>query len=417
MDHVAFIENPKIDALLKELKKEGRNQQYYSDVVDEQGFQYVDLVLEGGGVLGVALVGYTWMLEQMGIRFCSVAGTSAGAINAILLAAHANMNAHNEKNREQLASEWVLSKIANTPFLQFLDGPKHARKIVDKVLAGNGLLRIGYSALRIKKYLMRHLGMHPGLVFEQWLAAALAEKGITKASDLTKRLAETTANLSIRESKEAITNRVNQSSVSPAKIALICAELSTQSKIELPKMAPLFWENPDEVSPAVFVRASMSIPAFFHPLKVPIKTWRAERWSDFTGFRGNAFAEATLVDGGIVSNFPIHVFHKNGVPYRPTFGVKLNNARATAQPVKSLGALAGMSFSTARHLFDYDFLYKNPDYKQLIGFIDTGEHHWLNFSLTKSEKIDLFYRGAFAAATFLRRFDWAKYKKVREYSI
>ena len=35
---------------------------------------------EGGGVWGIALLGYTYILEKMGIRFFSLAGTSAGAI-------------------------------------------------------------------------------------------------------------------------------------------------------------------------------------------------------------------------------------------------------------------------------------------------------------------------------------------------
>ncbi|MCR6719123.1 MAG: patatin-like phospholipase family protein [Chitinophagaceae bacterium] len=59
---------------------------HVSDVTDNEGHQYVDLVQEGGGVLGIALVGYTYVLEKMGIRFFSMAGTSAGAINTLLLA-------------------------------------------------------------------------------------------------------------------------------------------------------------------------------------------------------------------------------------------------------------------------------------------------------------------------------------------
>ena len=33
--------------------------------MDKSGNYYVDLVQEGGGVLGIALVGYTYILEQM----------------------------------------------------------------------------------------------------------------------------------------------------------------------------------------------------------------------------------------------------------------------------------------------------------------------------------------------------------------
>lgn len=37
-----------------------------SDIIDDDGLQYVDFVMEGGGVLGIALTGYTYVLEQAG---------------------------------------------------------------------------------------------------------------------------------------------------------------------------------------------------------------------------------------------------------------------------------------------------------------------------------------------------------------
>ena len=57
-----------------------------SNIRDAAGNQYVDLVMEGGGTLGVALVGYLYILEQLDIRFLQLAGTSAGSIVAMLLA-------------------------------------------------------------------------------------------------------------------------------------------------------------------------------------------------------------------------------------------------------------------------------------------------------------------------------------------
>src|SRR5437868_11761036 len=47
----------------------------------------VDLVFEGGGVKGIALVGAVAVLEERGFQFQNLAGTSAGAIVATLLAA------------------------------------------------------------------------------------------------------------------------------------------------------------------------------------------------------------------------------------------------------------------------------------------------------------------------------------------
>ena len=50
---------------------------------------FADLVLEGGGVKGIALVGAISVLEERGYRFRRVAGTSAGAIVGSLVAANA----------------------------------------------------------------------------------------------------------------------------------------------------------------------------------------------------------------------------------------------------------------------------------------------------------------------------------------
>ena len=46
-----------------------------------------DLVLEGGGVKGIALVGAVSVLEQAGYTFERIAGTSAGAVVGGFLAA------------------------------------------------------------------------------------------------------------------------------------------------------------------------------------------------------------------------------------------------------------------------------------------------------------------------------------------
>lgn len=85
MKVIDFTEDKKIQSIIAGLKRDHPNK-IYSDVIDEEGNQYVDLVQEGGGVLGVALLGYTYVLEEMGIRFFSLAGTSAEAINTLLLA-------------------------------------------------------------------------------------------------------------------------------------------------------------------------------------------------------------------------------------------------------------------------------------------------------------------------------------------
>ena len=98
----------------------------------------------------------------------------------------------------------------------------------------------------------------------------------------------------------------------------------------------------------------------------------------------------------------------------PTFGIRLGDNRNIANNITNPTNLFGAMFNSSRHLHDYDFLLKNPDYSLLIEKIDIGNHDWLNFGITDDEKLDLFKRGAIAAERFLRQFDWLKYKQIRE---
>lgn len=54
-------------------------------------------------------------------------------------------------------------------------------------------------------------------------------------------------------------------------LALIAADITTETKVEFPKMAKLYWNDEDKPHPAHFVRASMSIPIFFHPYKLDVE--------------------------------------------------------------------------------------------------------------------------------------------------
>jgi NTE family protein len=104
----------------------------------------------------------------------------------------------------------------------------------------------------------------------------------------------------------------------------------------------------------------------------------------------------------------------NTVPRLPTFGVRLGVDRNEPNKVSNPLNLFGAMFNSLRHLHDYDFILKNPDYEMLVQHILIGDHNWLNFAMSDSDKIDLFRRGAAAAGDFLRKFDWKEYKKVRE---
>lgn len=108
------------------------------------------LVLQGGGVKGIALVGGVRALEEAGCRFRVVVGTSAGAIVAALMAAGCS----GQEMREIMMG---------VNFSQFLDGG------------------------RLRLFLTRKLGMHTGDALEAWIAKELRRKGVITFADLEGR--------------------------------------------------------------------------------------------------------------------------------------------------------------------------------------------------------------------------------------
>jgi NTE family protein len=71
------------------------------------------LFKKGVGVLGIALVGYTYILEQMGIRFIRLVGTSASAINTTLLVATGT--------KQDVRSIPMLEAICKLKFIDLVD--------------------------------------------------------------------------------------------------------------------------------------------------------------------------------------------------------------------------------------------------------------------------------------------------------
>ncbi len=113
----------------------------FSDVVDDEGNQYVDLVMEGGGVLGIALLGYFYVLERMGLRFLSIGGTSAGSITALLLAA---LGEPAEAKAERLTNMLVQLDMAS-----FVDGDEDARDFVDALLVREKPIKLAWKGWQV----------------------------------------------------------------------------------------------------------------------------------------------------------------------------------------------------------------------------------------------------------------------------
>jgi NTE family protein len=400
-----FTQNSEVQGLVDGLRQKLSEKQF-SDILDAAGNQYVDLVMEGGGVLGIALVGYTYVLEEMGIRFLRIGGTSAGSINALLVAGMAPP-AHKKSGH-------IIEALANLPLWDFVDGGSGVQRFIRGFLRQIWMPLIVLSGLMVVYRLFRFLGLSPGDRFEAWLSDVLKKAGIVTAQDLRNRMRELPPGLKKR------TGEVLTADEADAYLAIVSADVTTETKVEFPKMAPLYWMKSEEKSPSLWVRASMSIPYFFKPYvadRIPrgdssIALWKELAHLDWNP--GEIPASCTLVDGGIMSNFPIDLFHANDtVPLAPTFGVKLGGSKRQLHRITNPFNLGGAAFNAARHTLDYDFIARHPDYQKLVAHVDTSGFNWLDFEMEDGEKITLFIRGARAASAFLEGFDWGKYKIIR----
>ena len=468
-----FTQHPETLKCIEALKnKFGENFEnlLVSDTLDGENHQYVNLVQKGGGVLGVALVGYTYILEIAGIRFLRLAGTSAGAINTAMLTVIGKKNeSKSEKILKYLSELNFFSLVDGKPLVRWLIKNFITRKqfnrqlkemfigifaillcltIADFIFLGLRHLHWALIALRVcyiltalhliligiiifyGNFLFKSLrasghGLNPGDYFYKWMESIMNENGVNNVTQL-KDKAETLPVFKVR-------NPATQNPTSLyGDVTFITSELSSQNKIEFPKMCNLFRENPDDIHPANFVRASMSIPIFFKSYTIggiPRKSEKLrEAWMYHFGTNKDIPKKARFVDGGMISDFPINIFYNPSIvePRLPSFGIDLDDSVPLADDdddttndddtdllAASLGDYLGGLFNTIRYYYDKDFLIKNNVFKKGIGKISLSEFNWLNFFISEEDKVKMFVKGAQAATDFLLNFDWPAYQKER----
>ncbi len=461
-----FTNHPEVIKCLEQLDtafKKSNRPFIVSDVYDDEGNQYVNLVQKGGGVLGVALVGYTYILEKMGIRFIRLAGTSAGAINTALMTVIGD--------KKEMKSTRILNSLCNLNFFDLVDGNPAAKWIIKKiitqedftiklgnwfklllltgivfiagdiiffglqykflllsivtkiffVLTGFYFLLIAFLIFYVSRTLQKlknaGFGINPGNYFYDWIKQQLIANGVVKVSELNKK-ASTLPKLYLRaDNPETIDTLCGD-------VTFIASELVTQNKIQFPAMCNLFREaaDIDTLQPAGFIRASMAIPVFFESYfinNIPNNSEEIKNaWLE-TLDEHNPPTEVRFVDGGILSNFPINIFYnpKIFVPRLPSFGIDLDDSKPenkSTNPIHwTFVGYLGKMFNTIRSYYDKDFLLKNKFFEKGIGKIPLSDYNWLNFFIKDKDKIDMFILGAKAATEFLIDFDWNQYKNDR----
>lgn len=314
-----------------------------------------DLVLEGGGVRGSALAGAVIALDEAGYRFRRVAGASSGAIAAALICA---------------------LKTAGEPVSRLKD-------IMDSVDFSEFIKRAPLGDIGLAERLVVREGLYDGNYLIEWLGSHLERIGITKFSQL--RDSDPGQDASLSDSQRYT--------------LVVCVTDITRRKLaRLPWDYHAYGLVPDDQLIVDAVRASMSFPLFFEPVKI---TCAAAEVDDMS-YPGET---VTWIDGGILSDFPVDIFDRaDGEPNRwPTIGVKLTARGSTILPDINRGGLPGYLVSCLDALLNNaDRYYVDPEKESRTIFIDTGAISSLDFHLAPQQMQTLFESGQQAARSFMK---------------
>jgi len=238
-----------------------------------------DVVFEGGGAKGSAFVGALTALLEQGHTIRRMVGTSAGAITAALLAAGYSpaemLTAVNEKQNGVPRFAGFMDRPRGSDFSEQQrensETMRALRTIHVPMIADSVLLNLLLSS-PIYPQLFSFVecgGFFAGSAFVAWLTEKLAAKGVSAADTLSTLFAKKQVDLSVAASDTTDT------------------EMLILNHRTAPDV-PVVWA----------VRMSMSIPF----------VWREVVWQESWGlYRGSAKTGNIIVDGGVLSNFPIRL--------------------------------------------------------------------------------------------------------------
>jgi NTE family protein len=307
-----------------------------------------DGVFSGGGIKGLAFAGALAAAEEVGYRhWHELAGTSAGAITAMALAV-----GYDAKRIRDTLDRFDFSRLADFGF------PLHL--------------------LGAARNLLFHEAVVEGDALGAFIRSLLDEAGVAGVhADMTF------GELAALEPKRTL--------------IVIGTDVAHSRMVEFPSDVALYRDakgralEPDRFPIYKAVRVSAGFPYFFPPV--------GELYDSSSKKQG------VLVDGGVVSAFPLFVFDKPE-PQHPTWGFHLHGGFDVAETEPSHHDIGGLEWplqmltgilETAMNA--HDKFEEKRFYSRVIP-IPTGGVSTLNFSLSDKEKEYLYDAGLKAARQF-----------------
>lgn len=201
------------------------------------------------------------------------------------------------------------------------------------------------------------MGLYKGNKFKRWIEELLIAKGIDTFAD-----------------------------VEPGHLKIVISDISLGKLVVLPDdLERVYGMNRNHFSVAKAIRMSASFPYFFMPQKLVNKQ----------------YGYSYIVDGGILSNFPLWIFNQNARPKRPVLGATLSDSIENTQPMRikyTHDLLKGMFLTMMRA---HDTRYVSKKKQDDVIFIPVKDIPTMDFSITEEEKNQLIELGRDVTTAFL----------------
>ncbi|BAQ12006.1 alpha/beta hydrolase [Bacillus sp. OxB-1] len=199
------------------------------------------------------------------------------------------------------------------------------------------------------------MGLYQGKELEMWFLEQLARKGVYTFADLP-----------------------------PGSLKLVASDLTNGKLLILPDDLEQYGIDSGNFSIARALRMSCGIPYFFEPIRL------------------QAAGETIVVDGGVLSNFPMWIFDdEEQGRERPLLGIKLSRRKEEMQ---------GRTIDNALHLFEalfsamknaHDEKYIDRELEKDVVFIPVDNISSTQFDLDEGQKDSLLETGRLRTRQFL----------------
>ncbi len=331
----------------------------------------LNVVMSGGGVKGIAYIGAFEAIRKAGFVPRNTAGTSAGALAAVLSGAgydtQGMWEALDALEFDKLQNHNLEKKVPAVRHL--ISFARHSKIPADEIpkaflqaYAGHSRYIWRLNAAETLSGTLQNIltFCREGCLFdgdrlEEWVSGVLAKKGIRTFADLRG-------------------GKSDEKNPSGYKVRMTGVDCNRLKIITLPDDAAFYGIEPDRLDVAKAVRISTAVPFAFKPV-VMYKNESSRK------------VPYSLIDGGVLDNFPVWLLGNSGIP---AAGFRLYSSESSPFSLSTpLSVFKGLISS----VHNIGAPPASADALAYMGEIDTGSIGFLDFGLTDEQKQSLFEVG------------------------